>query len=341
MANSNWKQLKPFRGTEYSHWNLNSHHIILFKTESQSMIAVPQQIPTWTGLKDGIRYESIHKYSFCDTSWKEYKCNIQSTKASNEQRLTFPKAIHKEKIYANTNKCEIAMVKLIDEISIYTIEIIQKVNELKPARYGQGIIIEEELHLLKWYRTDSRYMVRHTKYNLDTQRFSLIPIAGSGFRRNTNLIRVKQKLITFVSRFNKNWAYHYMYEYNLKTRHSQCFPINLSQGRYCVSCTSILNEQMILITMNSKIIYIYEVKTKIVQKSNMNVLCNQSIFAVKDRRKDILVTYGWIRSTCTNIYVPACITALIEHFFTNEYLHIINDDAEHYKIEVHRILNNC
>ena len=71
------------------------------------------------------------------------------------------------------------------------------------------------------------------------------------------------------------------------------------------------------------------------------MLCSQSIFAVNDKRKDILVTYGWIKSECTDIYLPACIIALIQSFYSNEFLHILDDYGKHYKMEVHRVLDNC
>ena len=148
MANSNWKELIPFRGVEYDR-NLNSYYIILCEGESQSMIAVPFSIPTPTGIGNGTYPEVIFKYSFCDSLWKKYE--FQSTKAFNEKkrRFTFPKAIHNEKIYGDTDKHELAMVKLIAETSTYTIEIIQRVNELKFRTYcggGRGIMIPDELH---------------------------------------------------------------------------------------------------------------------------------------------------------------------------------------------------
>ena len=340
MANSNWKELIPFRGVEYDR-NLNSYYIILCEGESQSMIAVPFSIPTPTGIGNGTYPEVIFKYSFCDSLWKKYE--FQSTKAFNEKkgRFTFPKAIHNEKIYGDTDKHELAMVKLIAETSTYTIEIIQRVNELKFRTYcggGRGIMIPDELHFFN--------REKHIKYDLYTQKFDLISLAAPRYHVNTNLIYVKQKIIAFTSSCtNDYWDHHYMYEYDVQKKYAQCFPIKLSKGSYCVSCTSILNEQMILISMRSnchrKIIYIFDLKTKIAKKSNIKVLCSQSIFAVNDKRKDILVTNGWIKSECTDIYLPACIIALIQSFYSNEFLHILDDYGKHYKMEVHRILDNC
>lgn len=338
MTDSFWKKLTPFPRGEYSLRNLNSHYEILYDKECQLLIAVPDRIPTWTGIGRGRIYEAIYKYSFCYGSWRKYE--FQSTKAFTKRRATFPKVIYGEKILATTNKGEIATVNLIDATGMYRIEPVQRVKQVKEIEYGQGIMVQDEIHFF------NRKI--HIKYNLHTQTYSFIaPPTGIRILYKTNLIRIKQKLIAFTSSYVKGLGYHhYIYEYNITKKSSKCFPIRLSKKCYCVSCTSILNQQIILLSVTNryndeKIIYIYDVKTKIVKKSNIKVPCNQCIFAVNDKRKDILVTYGWIKNHCKYLYIPVCLKEFIGCYYINESLHVLNSYGQHYKTEAHRILDIC
>lgn len=327
QTNSNWKKLTHFQP------DYHPHYTILFQKESKSLIAVPHSIPI--DIKTKSDY-IIYKYVFSSNSWKQY--DIEQLTESNEKRRIYPKAINKGYIYANTHKHEIAMITLINETNKYKIKIIRKMNKTKQYAYGKSIIIKDEYHYI------SR---NHNKYNLNTQKFTINPIPTKGIYFPTTLLHVQRKLMSFVQNLQDNS--YYCYEYDIKTNDSQYYPIKLPNNNYCISCTSILNGQMILISATNRSkhdqckIYIYEVKTKIIKKSKIKFPSKyyQYIFAINDKKKNGLLTYGWINSQYRNTYIPTCLKALIQKFCVNEILHTINRDNKHYKIDVLEIINNC
>ena len=95
----------------------------------------------------------------------------------------------------------------------------------------------------------------------------------------------------------------------LKKKYWRCLSIKLPNPIGYVSCASILNEQIIIISGTaynrdtkrriSNNIYIYEVKTKIIKKSAIKCppIVSQ-IFAINDNKKDLLLTCSWIKNEC-------------------------------------------
>ena len=293
---------------------------ILFQRKTKSLVAILSNMNT----------DLIYKYLFASNSWRKYE--LQPPKKLNQPNLVLDGAINGDTIYSYTNKHQIAIIKLINETNKYKLQIIKKVDknqQLEP--WGTAIIIADELHYIN---------NGHLKYNINTRECNtltnkVIPYAAVG------LTKVKNKLLLFGGRKD------FVREYDIKNNHWKSLPIELFNTMHVRSCTTILNEQMILISLADQHgifkIYIYEVKTKIIKKScikmpyaiNRNPCCD--IFAINDEKEDILLTYGWIRNEYKD--TPVCLQRLIKKYYVKEIVHLFNSN-EHYKIDATQILNN-
>ena len=325
----NWKKLTHFQPKYFP-------YKILFQEESNLLIAVPFSIPTNA---DNKNQYIIYKYLFYNNSWKEY--NIEPPKQFNKQRRIYPKAINKGYIYANTQKHEIAMITLIEETNKYKIKIIRKMHKTKEYAYGKSIIIEDEYHYIS---------SKHTKYNLKTQEYVKLGTPANKIHNdNYRLFQLKHKLFTIIQNI-KDSSY-CIYQYDLEKNCSKSFSINLLKSIRIISCTPILDNKILISTTPRKTpynntqcaIYVYEIQTEIIKKSNITFpqTYEHEIFAINDKRRDILLTYGWINNQCKNTYIPVCLKALVRQYYTVEYLHAFNRNNEHYKIDVFHILDNC
>lgn len=287
-----------------------SQYTILFEKETKSLIAVPYRIS-----------DEVYKYSFCGKKWVKYK--IQQT---------YSKTLHENNAYL-----------CIDDHKIIIVELQRRENKSKLQRFNNiththatCIMVENYLH----YITD-----KHVKYNTNTNSYSFVDNAPAFKVINENsLIRIKDKLLLIGG----SMRYRSIYEYHIKNNFWRCLSVKFPSGVWVVSCTPILSGKIILISAmeytfeDCNNIYIYERNTQILQKSNIKLLsANNQIFAISDRNRSILATYGWIRikQRKLNQCLPECLIAMINRYCMDDVLHAINCEGHHYKIEVFKILN--
>ena len=339
MPLSNWKRLTHYRA------NIGDRqcYALLFERKSKSLVAVPYNI------RLNIKV-CIYKYSFSDDVWTKHE--IKPTKEIYQRGKMFntftgqiyPGAINDKNIYVLTKHTnQIAMLQLIEETNEYKLQIIKKINKIYSYSIGKSIIIKDELHYIS--------QNNHIKYNLNTQQLTVIPVSTSTCPFTTSLIQIKHKIFAFRTITKTEDPSHHIYQYDIEDNHPQTVCIKLPKTiRGILSCTSILNEQLILISGINAIpyrqseIYIYEVKTEIIKKSNIKMphINNKDIlykiYATNDAKKDMLVTYGWIRNEYRNM--PTVLQTLIRQYYIDEIVHILNSTGAHYKIDVIEILND-
>ena len=305
---------------------------ILFKRDSKCLIAVPNII-----FKKDSKVV-IYKYCFDSDYWERYA--VQASKGLYDERKLLPGAINGNKIYSLTNKAEIVMFELINKTNKCSFKIIKNVNEnYDEYAAGAAIFIEDEFHYIK---------KKHIKYNIKTEKLDVVVGPLHQYYRNSNLvrIRIKDKLLLFVS--CKSVPQLIIQQYDIKNDFWQRLSIQLPKIFHIISCTPILNGQMVLISgyrEDDKDILIYEIKTKRLKKSNIkfSMIGRNYLYAMNDKKMDILSINAWIKHECrnSNIRWPECLKGIVINFFIKEFVHVINSNGEHCKIDVFKIINNC
>jgi len=194
---------------------------------------------------------------------------------------------------------------------------------------------------------------KHFKYNRNTEEFDVMPGPASPVYRNNTLIRIKNKLLLFAECCSEDSQDPELIiqEYDIKNNSWQHHSIKLQEKFMIVSCTSILNKQMVLLCGSEnwqdehKYILIYEVKTKSIKKSNVKfpVPGRNYLYSISDKKMDNLSTNAWIKNECRNLNVclPECLSRMMTSFFIEESVHVINQLGTHYKTDVFKIINNC
>ena len=299
---------------------------LLFQRKNELLIALPCFLSFTT------QANVIWIYSFSGNSWQKYQ--IQGPWF--DSRFIYPGAIIKNKIYSYSTPNEIVMFELLHGREQCKYNIINTNWIHKLHTNGASVMIGDEFHYIA---------NKHIKYNINTQIYEFVPSAPVlKIINEKSLMRIKDKLVLFGASMH----YRNIFEYNIKENCWRCLPVTLPSGAWVVSCTPILNGQMILIATDDSSIYIYEVNKQILKKSNVKlptkngVRVDNEIFAINNQRKDILVTWGWIRIEHEHSkLVPKCLIALIKAYYLNEFLHTINSFGEHYRINVFQILNCC
>ena len=307
---------------------------LTFKSDCKSLIALPNIL----------RKDSkvvMYKYCFGSDYWQKYE--VEVPKRLYDQRILLPGAINRNKIYSLTNKSEIVMFELINEANKCNIKIIENVNEnLEMCTPGAAILIKDTFRGIP---------INHFKYNIKTEKLDVVVGPLHQYYRNSNLvrIRIKDKLLLFVS--SKYVPYLFIQEYDIKNDFWQCLSNKLSKSFHIMSWTSILNGQMILISGTGQfpdkdtVILIYEIKTKRLKKSNIkfSMIGRNYLYAMNDKKMDILSINAWIKHQCrnSNIRWPECLKGIVINFFIKEFVHVINSNGEHCKIDVFKISNNC
>ena len=274
--------------------------------------------------------------------WKSYKA--QRVLFPGAQRILLPGAINGKKIYTFTNKHEIAMLELIHKTKKCKFEIIKIVNEIyKLDKSAVAIFIKDEFHHIS---------TKHFKYNRNTEELDVMSRPAICYHNNS-LIRIKNKLLLFAEYCSKDSQDHELIiqEYDIKNNSWQRHSIKLQEKFMIVSCTSILNEQMVLLCGSEnwqdkhKYILMYEVKTKSIKKSNIKFPMSgrNYLYSINDKKMDNLSTNAWIKNECRNVNVclPECLNRMMTSFFIKESVHVINSLGTHYKIDVFEIINNC
>ena len=309
-----WTRLSVFPG-EFKDYT------ILFQTES--LIAIPFLF--WYGCD---KYDIIYKYSFSKDTWMEYPIKMKNHGVINLG------VAHKSKIYLCTNNSKIVIMELINGTNKY--KEIKKLNKPPETHnLGEPVIVDDDFH----YIAD-----KHIKYNSKTKISEIVPNAP--MRKHTtmrNVIQVKDKLILFES----SMLHPNIHEYDIKTNCWRCLSISVPFALWPICCTPILYGQIILIinaTRNTRnIIYIYELKKQIITESKVQLSKDDNqIFSMNDQKKDILITDGWIRNTVEvlNIYLPVYLIQIIENYYINEDLLVMNRLGNLFKIDVFEILNS-
>lgn len=328
-----WTKLKnlPYKTHCYHQYR------ILFQRATKSLVFVPHEISN----NNKTEYV-IYKYLFSKNSWKKYE--IQTTKTWNGSRLIYPGAINENKIYSYTDKHEIIMLQLIDNTNKYTFNIIKNIKEIDGLHpYGTSIFVNDDFHYIA---------NKHIKFNINSQILEIVPGSSvSQIQNGKGLTRIKDKLILFRVT-NNIYIHRNIYEYDIKKQSWQTLSTSLPMALWILSCATILNGQIILISGidynqddESNNIYIYEVKRKVIKKSNVKFTSEHEnqIFTINDEKKDMLLTHGWIRIQCQsfNVHLPECLFRMINSYCINEFVHTINTIGHHYKINILEILNNC
>ena len=305
-------------------------HRILFERQTQSLVIVPRLV-AFDSQKD-----VIYKYLFSQNLWQKYTIERPSC----AYRIQSAGVVTKNKIYSYSDNKELIRFELINRVKKCNMEILDSNCIYEFNDNGASVMIEDEFHFIA---------DKHIKYNVNTKKYEFVPSAPMFEIINVNsLIRIKDKLILFGSGMH----YRNIFEYDIKKNLWRCLS-NLLPIRVCaVSCTPILNGQMILISGDDGTgikfrvnrLYIYDPKKQILKKVNIKLPLNgNKIFAMNDQKKDLSVTYGWIRNQCENLNlnVPECLILLIKAYYVNEFMHTINVGGEHYRIDVSQILTHC
>ena len=282
----------------------------------------------------------ILKYSFSTNSWKEYK--IPPTKDTEYVPTIFPATINENKIYSISGKDEILMLELMNENNKCIIKYIKGLEDIYFFSSTSSCITIVEDYI---YGVCPTHVI---KYNIITKKYQILREVHIPDFFCDCLIRLKDKLILFGSIDFENPI---IKQYDMQNNHWESISINVPNETRFHYATTILNGQIILISaticintepnsMNNPSIYIYEVKTQNIRKSAISCpLPTQALmFGFHDKKKDILIIYGWIRSQIQNL--PTCLKAIITKYYTNEFLHVITTAGLHYKIDTFQILNN-
>ena len=307
--------------------NPNHEYNILFNEKCKLLIAVPPRLLSQLEAED-----KIYKYIFYDNKWLGYE--IQQIKTTNSWRSTNPQSNNKNKIYLFDND-KIVMFELMNERKKCKL-IIKNLNKIyKLKGCAASIMIKDELHCIA---------DKHFKYNTNTQISKIVlnsPVPE--IENGKSLIQVKDKLMLFGGCMQ----YRHIYEYDVKINCWRCLPVKLPIGVWVNSCAMMLSDPIVLIfatdyTKSSprNNIYIYEIKTQVIKKSNIKCpeLDNQ-IFVINDHK----TACGWIRIQCENLNLqpwPEYLMLLVNRYLMYEVLHTINTSCAHYKLDLRQILNH-
>ena len=307
---------------------------ILFNLKSKSLIVMACSLANKGQMV-------LYKYLFSVNNWKKYE--IQRPKKLHPRKVQLL-AMNEDKIYTFTNKHEIAMLELIHETKKCKFKIIKIINEsYKLDKSAVAIFVEDAIHYIA---------KKHLKYNTDTEKLSIMP-HPTICHDNQHLIRIKNKLLLFAECCSEDSQDPELIiqEYDIKNNSWQHHSIKLQEKFMIVSCTSILNKQMVLLCGSEnwqdehKYILIYEVKTKSIKKSNVKfpVPGRNYLYSISDKKMDNLSTNAWIKNECRNLNVclPECLSRMMTSFFIEESVHVINQLGTHYKTDVFKIINNC
>ena len=303
---------------------------ILFERDSKCLIAVPHIM-----FKNDAKV-MLYKYCFCSDYWEKYEAQV--SKGLHDGRILFAGAVNGNKIYSLTNKSEIIMFELINETNKCNLKIIQNVIENYDEDVaGATIFIQDEFHYI---------FKKHVKYNIKKEKFDVVVGPLHQYFHSDNSMRIKDKLLLFVS--CKSVPQLIIQQYDIKNDFWQRLSIQLPKIFHIISCTAILNGQMVLISgyrEDDKDILIYEIKTKRLKKSNIkfSMIGRNYLYAMNDKKMDILSINAWIKHECrnSNIRWPECLKGIVINFFIKEFVHVINSNCQHCKIDVFKIINNC
>ena len=322
---------------------------ILFDRKSMTFVVVPRII-----LNNVQKANIILKYKFSKNLWDTYKIQSPDNLLSIDwndyltlplSKWIIPEAITGNTIFATTALGKFEILEIMDTTNEFKIKTIPNLNKShKSPLFGASLFINAELHHIA---------ENHIIYNTDTKKVETFPAPTQKSYYKGNLIQANGKLLLFGGTNNEH-PDDRIYQYDIKKKYWQCLSIKLPNPIGYVSCASISNEQIIIISGTaynrntkrriSNNIYIYEVKTEIIKKSAIKCPpIGSQIFAINDNKKDLLLTCSWIKNECqnSNLYLPKSLNAMIVQYYINEFVHAFNANGELYRIDVFEIINNC
>lgn len=288
--------------------------------------------------------QGLLQYSFDKNTWNTVNENIANNLPADYFEIqAVPIAIDSQQtIYFGAEhdySTSLSTLKIpTDPSSSSQWDIDEGVSNTYKFQGAEAIMINDELHIIGGYGN-----YNHLKYNKVSKKFDVLHDIEFCYPQ---LIKIKDKVISFGG--YKNGYLDEIHEYNINDNTWSKLQNSVPVKLIIDGIAAILNEQYVLLFGGNhaatchKEIWIYSVNDQSFKESKVECPGQRGgqVFKTGDPEQDELLVYGYIRSYWNDSFPPRDIINIIYKFFANEWIHLIERDGKHWRINMLDIVNN-
>ena len=292
----------------------------------------------------------ILKYSFDANRWNCYKIvNLAALPSTFFYDASISTAIDsQQRMYLCTSDGHLATLQ-IDSPSPLKLHIVDTGRDLLGTR---AIMIKNELHIIGG-DCDHGRDYKHLKLNTRTGIASFDAVCDQDLGW-PQLIKIKDKLFSFGGHRGSEGYLDEIHEYDIQSKKWMKTMYIMPREMIVDGISCVLNQQFILLfggydgITNIRKIWLYSMKHKVFKESKVECPGNRGgqVFTINDPKQDELAVFGYIRSQWSkcqiyaHLFPPRYLIKIMSKYYMNEWIYLIEDKGQYWKIDVFDIINN-